>query len=292
MSSSGGGGNKRSRAVAPAEKDEDENLKRMKASIESSLENFVCLISHQLPINPVTAMDGKVYERSEIEKWIQTKRYARRHVTSPATNMEMDDTLIPAPHVYSTIQTLIESNQIESDIANCWLSRVAKNEKVKKKVAKMRARVNIGDSDAMFILGLWYEKGDKGLPKDLRQSAEWYKKSSDKHNPSGMFFYGVYLVNGRGGTIENSAVGHVLIGRAASEGSSFACYKLGKWYLEGVLGFPKDLDQTKYYWQRIANGSCTHRRFQESFIEEVKKWLAENCQETDGAAVDGGISIE
>ena len=66
-------------------------IKIMK-SVESSLEELVCPISQELPIQPVHAADGKVYERIEIERWIQTKRDEGSVITSPSTRAEMDET--------------------------------------------------------------------------------------------------------------------------------------------------------------------------------------------------------
>ena len=41
--------------------------KRFRSAIDESLDEFLCPITHSLPLEPVLAEDGKVYERSAIE---------------------------------------------------------------------------------------------------------------------------------------------------------------------------------------------------------------------------------
>ena len=74
-------------------KEDREDLKRMKMSIESSLEEFICHISHELPLEPVIALDAQIYERCEIEEWIKKRKNGSRDVTSPATNQKMGEML-------------------------------------------------------------------------------------------------------------------------------------------------------------------------------------------------------
>ena len=57
----------------------------------SHLDSFVCPITQDVMIDPVVTVDGHSYERSAIEKWIQTSREALpgRQVTSPVTNLPL-----------------------------------------------------------------------------------------------------------------------------------------------------------------------------------------------------------
>ena len=57
------------RAEADAEVEEQAGL--LHKNTENVHSNFKCCITGELPIDPVTAMDGNVYERSEIEKWFE-----------------------------------------------------------------------------------------------------------------------------------------------------------------------------------------------------------------------------
>ena len=49
--------------------------KRAKGAINSIAKEYVCPIALELPVDPVTAEDGRVYNRSDIQKHIdQSKR--------------------------------------------------------------------------------------------------------------------------------------------------------------------------------------------------------------------------
>ena len=52
-----------------------------------------CPISKDDIQDPVKAEDGNIYEREQIETWINTKQQAREVITSPMTNMRMGPTL-------------------------------------------------------------------------------------------------------------------------------------------------------------------------------------------------------
>lgn len=61
-------------------------------------ELFLCPISRELMHNPVLASDGHIYERVQIESWLQ------RHQTSPMTNMAMAPALAPVLTLRSEIE--------------------------------------------------------------------------------------------------------------------------------------------------------------------------------------------
>ena len=44
--------------------------KRVKTAMNSIADEWVCPISQELPIDPVMAEDGKIYERVSIAKWL------------------------------------------------------------------------------------------------------------------------------------------------------------------------------------------------------------------------------
>jgi len=44
--------------------------KHLKQNLDRSATEFVCPITHELPLDPVTAEDGRVYKRKAIEEWL------------------------------------------------------------------------------------------------------------------------------------------------------------------------------------------------------------------------------
>ena len=61
-----------------------------------------------------------------------------------------------------------------------------------------KKRAEEGDAEAMWRLGISHECGIHGLPKDLKLTYEWFKKSSDLKNPAGMINAGLCLIEGVG----------------------------------------------------------------------------------------------
>ena len=55
--------NKRS-ATNTADEDSASTSKRFRAAVDESASHFVCAITQELPLEPVTAEDGNVYERT------------------------------------------------------------------------------------------------------------------------------------------------------------------------------------------------------------------------------------
>eukprot|EP00562_Extubocellulus_spinifer_P011448 CAMPEP_0178550022 /NCGR_PEP_ID=MMETSP0697-20121206/6036_1 /TAXON_ID=265572 /ORGANISM="Extubocellulus spinifer, Strain CCMP396" /LENGTH=120 /DNA_ID=CAMNT_0020182793 /DNA_START=327 /DNA_END=685 /DNA_ORIENTATION=+ len=83
--------------------------KRNKTKVCAAAENFVCPITHELPIDPVMAEDGVIYEKREIKEWIRKKQADGNDVTSPATNTKMGTKLLPVLQVRNNIKDLVEN---------------------------------------------------------------------------------------------------------------------------------------------------------------------------------------
>ena len=49
------------------EEEATEQLKRTKSAVDEAFAELVCPITQSLPIDPVTAEDGRIYERSAIQ---------------------------------------------------------------------------------------------------------------------------------------------------------------------------------------------------------------------------------
>ena len=71
------------KAAAPATEQAEpatEQANKFKKTVDDSASEILCPITQELPIDPVMAEDGRVYERSAIEDWLKLKS------TSPKTN--------------------------------------------------------------------------------------------------------------------------------------------------------------------------------------------------------------
>jgi hypothetical protein len=159
---------KRGREAAEAE-DETVQLRRHKSATEEAFAELVCPITFSLPVDPVTAEDGKVYERSAIEEWLKQQH------KSPVTNLAMGTRLLPALQVKNMIRTMVASGALTGDKVDAWKLKLEEEEVV----AEWLREAEAGDGVFMWILGVSYEHGLTGLAKDKAKAIEWYEKSHD-----------------------------------------------------------------------------------------------------------------
>ena len=103
-------------------------------AISTIVKEYICPITHELPIAPVMAKDGVVYERAAIERWFETKE---GDPTSPSTGAVISTELIPAPQIRNTIEALVKSGAIDGlEVATAWKQKLADETKVKETRAK------------------------------------------------------------------------------------------------------------------------------------------------------------
>mmetsp|Transcript_36737 Transcript_36737/g.74859 ORF Transcript_36737/g.74859 Transcript_36737/m.74859 type:complete len:243 (-) Transcript_36737:124-852(-) len=224
----------------------------------------------ELPLDPVTAEDGFIYEERDIKEWIRKKQADGDAVTSPRTNAQMGTKLLPAVQVRNNIKDLVSNGVIDGELAKQW----KKSMDAKEKVETTKKRVEHGDVDAMLDLGKWYRHGKFGLTKSDEESYKWYKQAADLKDTRGMASAGWRLVKGVG--VEKSGRhGLVLISLAAERGSDCACAYLGSWYLRGKHGLPKDKEEAMRLLRRATDGSCSVHHLNGEFKKKAKAMLQE-----------------
>ena len=133
-------GGKRSSSSSSSE-DTATTCKKFRSAIDETVAEFICPISQELPLEPVTAEDGRVYEKASIEEWLGRKQ------TSPVTNEPMGTKLLPAVQVRSVIRNLVRSGAISGDKADQWQQRIAQEDKF----AETKKAAEGGDAVAMKV---------------------------------------------------------------------------------------------------------------------------------------------
>ena len=226
--------------------------KKMRASINDVAADLRCPITQELPFDPVMAKDGKIYEREAILKWFRQKD---GDATSPSTGKVIDTELVPAVQVRNTIESLIKSGAIAGEIAEAWQTKLA-DEKV---VKEWRAKAEVGDGNAMYRLGYWYQEGLHGLAKDEVQARAWYELSAAERDPKGMAMFSSHLLRGIGGPQDN-VFGVMNVTQAAELGSEYGAYLLGKAFMTGFWGLPKDPARSRFWLRKVVDDECAHKQ--------------------------------
>ena len=242
--------------------------KRYRQAIDEVAEEYVCPITAELPVDPVTAEDGRCYERCAIEEWFVQQ--PQPQVKSPVTNEPMGKRLLPAVQVRNTLKRLVESGAISGSKAGAWKEAMAEEVKM----AAVRAQAEGGDVDAMAVLGDSYLKGKHGLKKDLAQSFMWLKRAADLKDVYALMACGLAYLNGQG--VERSdSRGLTMLAKAAGLGSEHACAMLGVSNAEGRHGFDKDPQEATRWYREMQTCDC--RDSSEFSREKAAAWLRENA---------------
>ena len=224
------------------------------------MNKLLCPITFSLPVDPVIAEDGKVYDRSAIEEWLKQQR------KSPVTNLEMGTKLLPALQVTDMIRTMVSKGTLMGGKVDAWRQRM----KEKEEVEEMLRLAEAGNGGAMCNLGVWYMHGDKGLAEDEAKAFEWFKKSHEAGYAGGTGSLGVFYLYGAG-MPKCPVRGATLLSDAAGRGSKCACSNLGLAYAEGHHGFPKDETMARRYFSMVASASIDDCA--DAGVEEAATWL-------------------
>ena len=236
-------------------------------AMQSIAREFICPITHELPIKPVMAEDGKIYEEKAIREWWSQKD---GDPTSPSTGAVIGTKLLPAPQARNTIEALVESGAIAGELAEAWKQKLELETLVK----ETRAKAEGGDGQAMHLLGVWYQDGKNGLAMDKTQARAWYERSAAVRDPRGIAAFGEYLVLGIGGPMVNVR-GLVMVSQAATLGSNLGAYLLGKACFKGIWGLPEDRVQARFWLKKVVDGECEYQHLSARAIAAAAQFLRE-----------------
>ena len=255
------------RAAPEETQAETQACKRYRQAIDEVAEEYVCPITAELPIDPVTAEDGRCYERCAIEEWFV--RQPQAQVKSPVTNEPMGKRLLPAVQVRNTLKRLVESGAISGSKADAWKQAMAEEAKG----AALRVKAEGGDAVAMTDLGFAYRDGSHGLKTDLTQAFTWFKRAADLKDVRALAACGIAYLNGDGVERSNSR-GCNMISVAATMGSECACGVLGRANAEGLWGLDKNPQEATRWYREMQK--CDRLDAVEENRERAAAWLREH----------------
>ena len=243
----------------------DATSKKFCSAIDETVTEFICPISQELPLDPVTAEDGRVYEKASIEEWLAQKQ------TSPVTNVAMGTRLLPAVQVRSVIRNLVQSGAISGDKADKWQERIAEEEEF----VDTRKRAEDGDAEAMNSLGALYSEGT-GVRKERNQARRWYRKAAELGLARGLTNLARLIYNIIGAEYTTASL--VYLTEAATRGDAWACVKLAECFAKGSDGLPVDMGMAKRWNEKALKctddeGGCAPDEGDET---KANTWLGAN----------------
>jgi len=228
--------------------DQANKFKKLEALVDDSAAEFLCAITHELPIDPVTAEDGRVYERSAIEEWLE------KNEKSPHTNEPMGKKLLPALQAKNMIAALVKSGALSADKCAAWTQKLEEE----KEVERLRQRAEAGEVRAMVELAIAYRLGI-AVQKDSAAAFQWAKRAADLDDVCGLTLVAAHRLEGEG-TTKNVSAGLIELGEAGGLGSENACFVLANAYHHGIYGLKKDSAQVARWAAKMrraaGNGKC------------------------------------
>ena len=242
---------------------ETNEAKRYRNAIDGMADEWICPITHELPVDPVMAEDSRYYERSAIEQWFKSVTGANR---SPVTNVPMGRVLKAGPQVRNTIKKMVESGAIRGAKADAWKKRIEEEATV----TRLRQRCKDGSPYAMKTLGYMYRDGRSGLAKDRGAAFMWCKQAADLHDPEALGDIAQMYCEGDG-VQRNATRGAFFLGQAAVLGVEHACYVLAVYYRFGLHGFEKDAALAAYWYKKMS--TCPVQDSTEACRKQVAEWL-------------------
>ncbi|CAB9516575.1 Sel1 domain protein repeat-containing protein [Seminavis robusta] len=251
---------KENEAIDVHAKDTHAKEHQAKRTKESVADDLICPISLDLPWDPVTAEDGRVYDRECIETHFHTHC---GDLKSPITNEKMGSKLLPAVQHRNIIEALLESGAIDGDLAAKW------NEKVKQKDWLKKAQK--GDPYSMWGVGLLYDKGLLGLKQDKNLAFQWMQRAHDAGDVRATASLGANYLRGNG-TPKCPKKGMMYVSIAAGQGSNLAAYYLGMALANGGRGMHND-KQEAIKWLAKAVGVCPYMNLSEDAVNEAQEKL-------------------
>jgi hypothetical protein len=150
-----------------------------KANFDDAFAHLLCPITHALPVFPVLAEDGHIYEKEAIAKWLKDNN------RSPLTNKRMGKSLRANRSVEHLMRSIVLSGEISDDIASAWKEKIASENRKKKQEDEIKTKFNKakqlaqnGDSEAMYQLAEMYTNNYC----DSLNAFDWYLKSHTAGN--------------------------------------------------------------------------------------------------------------
>ena len=254
---------------AASEPETEQQSKRYKEAVDDAAEELICPITFELPVDPVMAEDGRVYERHAIEDWIARPG----ELKSPTANTPMGPRLFPARQVRNIIERMVRTGSISGPKAEAWSKKLAGEEEVK----AMRARAEGGDAEAMRMLGYCYCRGEMGLAEDSKQAADWWQRGHDLGHATCTADLGACYARGEGVEMNKTYAVH-LFSIAAKGGSEAGCSNLARAFAAGLKGLPQNAREATRWFRAME--SATARDAGDGARDYAAKWLREHAVES------------
>lgn len=230
-------------------KEEGEGQAMDQESLKEALDyfenEFTCPITNELMRDPVTAEDGRLYDRAGIIKWFATQTGPQ--AKSPMTGNAMGFRLLNNVQVRNTITRMVEAGAFGSTRAKEWKD----DRRDEETIADLYKKAENGDITAMCGMGYVYRDAMYGYEADAQKAFAWFKLAADHGNCAASTAVGIFYLNAQGAE-PNRSKGIMYLSMGAAGGSEHAAAVLGWAHDNGHHGFGQDKEGATYWYSKMS----------------------------------------
>jgi TPR repeat protein len=238
------------KAAAEAERRADELRSQLDSKLKSNQEEINAIKAQLQDTNQSKAnLDHLKLQLVDKEKEKANIEMQRVAAEGKASSQQTDLTA-----ALSQIDALKESLKKEQD--NAASARTSTDKVVSDLRAKnddLDKKLRAFTPQLMTALGIAFEEGRSGLPKDDTQAVAWYRKAAEAGDARGMANLGRMYADSKGGLPRDDAQALAWYRKAADAGDGPAMTFLGFMYLSGGGGLPKDDVQAVAWYRKAAD---------------------------------------
>ena len=120
------------------------------------IDELLCPISQSLTVDPVTAEDGRVYERHAIQMWFE--KNSKQECKSPYNGHLMGKKLVPACQIKNTIERLVSRRVLVGEAVDEWKRITEETKTYTPELKELIIKAETGDTWAMSTAELSLKK--------------------------------------------------------------------------------------------------------------------------------------
>lgn len=124
------------------------------------------------------------------------------------------------------------------------------------------SKANAGDAKAQFEVAEYYEFGEEGFAKDVKQAVEWYTKSADQNNSVAFGKLEYIYKTGKPGVAKDDKKYIHYLKKAAESGRPESMIDLAVYYRDGKYGLEKDEDEFLRWAKKAADSRLTRAMYE------------------------------
>jgi len=219
-------------------------LKEAKKTMELMVAEHTCPITGMLMKDPVTAEDGRWYERSAIEAWFA--KQPSQSAKSPVTGNVIGFHLLSNVQARNVIAKLVEAGACSSEDAKEYKEGRENQEALD----KLHGQVKRGCTSSMAALGYVYRDAMYGQAEHKERAFQWFKCAADKGHSAAATAVGICYLNGTG-VVMNRSCGMLYLSQGAAGGSEHAAAVLGWAFDNGNHGLRADPVAASYWYNKM-----------------------------------------